>query len=151
MAKFISDRDVNFFKGLAREVVDDVVQNNAVLYKINLSETRINLYGESTNKTWHLGVQLNVLINKETTTTTYEGFGAETMQNIQFRFDRFMCEEKNSYPEVGDVIYFDSSYYEIDNTTETQYSGGFPVNNFSIVCDTFMVSKSTLNIEERMQ
>jgi hypothetical protein len=151
MAKFISDRDVNFFKGLAREVVDDVVQNNAVLYKINLSETRINLYGESTNKTWHPGVQLNVLINKETTTTTYEGFGAETMQNIQFRFDRFMCEEKNSYPEVGDVIYFDSSYYEIDNTTETQYSGGFPVNNFSIVCDTFMVSKSTLNIEERMQ
>lgn len=151
MAKFISDRDVNFFKGLAREVVDDVVQNNAVLYKINLSETRINLYGESTNKTWHPGVQLNVLINKETTTTAYEGFGAETMQNVQFRFDRFMCEEKNSYPEVGDVIYFDSSYYEIDNTTETQYSGGFPVNNFSIVCDTFMVSKSTLNIEERRQ
>jgi hypothetical protein len=62
-----------------------------------------------------------------------------------------MCEEKNSYPEVGDVIYFDDSYYEIDNTTETQYSGGLPKNNFSIVCTTFMVSKSTLNIEERIK
>jgi len=62
-----------------------------------------------------------------------------------------MCEEKNSYPEVGDVIYFDDSYYEIDNTTETQYVGGFDKNNFSIVCNTFMVSKSTLNIEQRLQ
>jgi len=151
MAKFISDRDVTFFKGLAREVVDDVVQNTCVLYKINLADTRINLYGEAMNKTWHTGVQLYVLINKDTTTTSYEGFGAETMQNIEFRFDRFMCEEKNSYPEVGDVIYFDDSYYEIDNTTETQYVGGFDKNNFSIVCNTFMVSKSTLNIEERIQ
>jgi hypothetical protein len=151
MAKFISDRDVAFFKGLAREVVDVVVQNTAVLYKINLNETRVNLYGESMNKTWHPGVELYVLINKETATTTYEGFGSETMQNIEFRFDRFMCEEKNSYPEVGDVIYFDDSYYEIDNTTETQYVGGFDKNNFSIVCNTFMVSKSTLNIEQRLQ
>jgi hypothetical protein len=151
MAKFISDRDVTFFKGLAREVVDVVVQNSAVLYKINLNDTRINLYGEAMNKTWHTGVELYVLINKETTTTSYEGFGAETLQNIEFRFDRYMCEEKNSYPEVGDVIYFDDSYYEIDNTTETQYVGGFDKNNFSIVCNTFMVSKSTLNIEQRLQ
>jgi hypothetical protein len=151
MAKFISDRDVAFFKGLAREVVDVVVQNSAVLYKINLNDTRVNLYGEAMNKTWHTGVELYVLINKETTTTSYEGFGSETMQNIEFRFDRYMCEEKNSYPEVGDVIYFDDSYYEIDNTTETQYVGGFDKNNFSIVCNTFMVSKSTLNIEQRLQ
>jgi hypothetical protein len=151
MAKFISDRDVAFFKGLAREVVDDVIQNIAVLYKINLNETRVNLYGESMNKTWHTGVQLYVLINKDTTTTSYEGFGSERLQNIEFRFDRFMCEEKNSYPEIGDVIFFDNSYYEIDNTSEVQYVGGFDKNNFSIVCNTFMVSKSTLNIEERIK
>jgi hypothetical protein len=151
MAKFISDRDVAFFKGLAREVVDVVVQNTAVLYKINLNETRTNLYGESMNKTWHTGVELYVLINKETTTANYEGFGAEKIQNIEFRFDRFMCEEKNSYPEIGDVIFFDNSYYEIDNTSEVQYVGGFDKNNFSIVCNTFMVSKSILNIEERIK
>jgi len=150
MAKFISDRDVTFFKGLAREVVDVVVQNTAVLYKINLNETRLNLYGESMNKTWHPGVELYVLINKEPGTTTYEGFGSERIQNIEFRFDRFMCEEKNSYPEIGDVIFFDNSYYEIDNTSEIQYVGGFDKNNFSIVCNTFMVSKSTLNIEDRI-
>ena len=38
MPKFISARDVNFFKGIAREVVDDVVQNIIVLFKINLND-----------------------------------------------------------------------------------------------------------------
>ena len=151
MPKFISERDVAFFKGLAREIVDDVIQNAIVLFKINLNETKVNLYGESINKTWHPGVELYALINKESESSTYEGFGPNQMQNIEFKIDRFMCEEKNSYPEIGDVIFFDSGYYEIDNTDELQFVGGQPYNSFSIVCSTFMVSQSNLNIEERIK
>jgi hypothetical protein len=151
MPKFISDRDVSFFKGIARELVDTVIQNTIVLFKVNLNETKINLYGESINKTWHAGVELYALINKEAKSATYEGFGSDTKQNIEFKLDRWMCEEKNSYPEIGDVIFFDGSYYEIDNTNETQFVGGQPTNNFSIVCNTFMVNKSSLNIEERIR
>ena len=150
MPKFISERDVAFFKGLAREIVDDVVQNAIVLFKINLNETKVNLYGESINKTWHPGIQLYALINKELESATYEGFGANTMQNVEFRLDRFTCEEKNLYPEIGDIIFFDSSYYEIDNTNEVQFVGGQPYNTFSIVCSTFMVNSSALNIQERI-
>lgn len=151
MPKFISDRDVTFFKGIARELVDVVVQNAIVLFKVNLSESTINLYGESINKTWHTGVELYALINKEAETAVYEGFGSDTNQNVEFRLDRWMCEEKNTYPEIGDVIYFDNSYYEIDNTNEIQFAGGQPDNSFSVVCATFMVRKSALNIEERIK
>lgn len=151
MPKFISDRDVRFFKHIAREAVDDVVENICVLYKINLADTRINLYGEAISKTWHPGVQLNVLIDKSGQQQNYEGFGPNTVQDIQFNFDKFMLEEKSIYPEVGDVIFFDQAYYEINNTTEVQYSGGLPQHNFSVVCSTFMVSKSNLNIEERIK
>ncbi len=151
MPKFISDRDVAFFKHIAREAVDDVVENICVLYKINLADTRINLYGEAISKTWHPGVQLNVLIDKSAQQQNYEGFGPNTVQDIQFNFDKFMLEEKNIYPEVGDIIFFDQAYYEINNTTEVQYSGGLPQHNFSVVCSTFMVSKSLLNIEERIK
>jgi hypothetical protein len=150
MPKFAVGRDIELFKSFAREVVDDVVQNIAVLFKVNLDETKINLYGEATNKTWYPGVQLNVLINKSGQSAGYEGFGADTSQNIEFRFDRWMLEEKSTYPEIGDVIYFDQSYYEIDNTSEVQFVGGLPSNNFSVVCSTFMVRKSSLNIEERI-
>lgn len=150
MPKFISERDVAFFKGLAREVVDDIIQNAIVLFKINLNETKINLYGESINKTWHPGVELYALLNKEPENVQYEGFGSNNTQNITFKLDRDNCEEKGIYPEIGDVIFFDKSYYEIDNTNEVQFVGGQPYNNFSIVCSAFMVNKSALNIEERI-
>ena len=151
MPKFAVGRDIELFKSFAREVVDDVVQNIAVLFKVNLNETKINLYGEATNKTWYPGVELNVLINKSGQTAGYEGFGSDVSQNIEFRFDRWMLEEKGIYPEIGDIVFFDQSYYEIDNTTEVQFVGGLPSNNFSVVCSTFMVRKSSLNIEERIK
>lgn len=149
MPKFISPRDVAFFKGIARELVDDVVQTLVVLYKINLVETKINLYGESLAKQWHTGIELPCLINKDPGQINYEGFGPESVQSIVFKFDRFMCEEKNTYPEIGDVIFFDNTYYEIDTTYEVQYSGGQPDNNFSIVCTTFMTNRVTINADDR--
>jgi len=161
MPKFISNRDVAFFKSIARELVDEVIQNTCVLFKINLSETKINIYGEAMNKTWHKGVELFTLMSKEPESAVYEGFGADVKQNIEFRFDRYMLEEKSTYPEIGDVIYFDNGYYEIDNTNEIQFIGGNPQisdgyatnssRNMSVVCSTFMVSKSSLNIEERIK
>jgi hypothetical protein len=150
MPKFSLGRDIEFFKSIARELVDDVIQNTIVLFKINLNETKINIYGESTNKTWHPGVEVFALIDKEPETARYEGFGLDTDQNITFKLDRWMLEEKNSYPEVGDVIKWNESYFEIDNTNEIQMAGGQTYNSFSVVCSTFMVSKSNLNIEERI-
>ena len=150
MPKFLQTRDIEFFKSIARELVDDVVQNTIVLFKINMNETKVNIYGEALNKTWYPGVELYALYSKSPEDIVYEGFGPEMQQNITFKLDRIMCEEKNVYPEVGDVIFFDTSYYEIDNTNEIQFIGGSPDNSFSIVCETFMVSKSTLNIEERI-
>jgi len=155
MPKFMLDRDLQLFRSFARELVDTVIENTCVLFKVNLNETKVNIYGESTNKTWYPGVELFVLIDKEPENVQYEGFGPDNTQNITFKFDRLLCEERNIYPEIGDVIYFDNSYYEIDNTNEVQFVGGLPGQNsdrnWSIVCSTFMVSKSNLNIEERIK
>ena len=150
MPKFLQARDIDLFKSIARELVDTVIQNTIVLFKVNMNETKVNIYGESLNKTWYPGVELYALYSKNPEDVVYEGFGPEMQQNITFKLDRIMCEEKEVYPEVGDIIFFDTSYYEIDNTNEIQFIGGNPDNNFSIVCETFMVSKSTLNIEERI-
>jgi hypothetical protein len=151
MPKFILGRDVELFKSIARELVSDVIQTPIVLFKINLNETKVNIYGESMNKTWHPGVELYALIDKEPESVRYEGFGSETDQNVTFKLDRWMLEEKETYPEIGDIIRWNGGYFEIDNTNEIQLVGGQDYNNFSIVCSTFMVSKSNLNIEERIK
>jgi len=154
MPKFMLGRDLQLFRSFARELVDDVIENTCVLFKINLTETKVNIYGEAVNKTWHPGIELYVLASKEPESARYEGFGSDTDQNISFKFDRLLCEERNAYPEIGDVIYFNDAYYEIDNTTEIQLVGGLSgtnsERNWSIVCSTFMVSKSNLNIEQRI-
>ena len=147
MPKFISDRDVTFFKGIARELVDVVIQSTLVLFKVNLNETKVNIYGESLNKTWYPGVEVFGLVDKDPESATYEGFGPDTNQIVTFKLDRWMLEEKSIYPEIGDIIFWNGGYFEIDNTNEIQLVGGQPYNNFSVVCTTFMVSKSTLNIE----
>jgi hypothetical protein len=151
MPKFLQTRDLDFFNSIARELVDTVIENTIMLFKINMNETKVNIYGESLNKTWHPGVQLYALIDKSPEDVVYEGFGPEMQQNITFKLNRAMCEDINLYPEVGDVIFFDTSYYEIDNTNEIQMIGGNPDNNWTIVCETFMVTKSNLNIEERIK
>ena len=151
MPKFLQTRDIEFFKGIARELVDDVVQNTIVLFKINVNETKVNIYGESLNKTWYPGVEVYALINKEPESARYEGFGLDTDQNVTFKLDKWMLEEKGIYPEVGDIIKWNEGYFEIDNTNEIQLVGGQTYNNFSVVCQTFMVSKSNLNIEERIK
>lgn len=162
MPKFLVGRDIDFFRNVAREMVEKVIEETCVLYKVNLKDTKVNIYGESMNKTWHQGVELYCLISKEAETPNYEGFGPDTNQNIEFRFDREHCRDRNAYPEVGDIIYFNNSYYEIDNTNEIQFVGGLPGGednspigydrrNWSIICTTFMVTKSNLNIEERIK
>ena len=150
MPKFLQTRDIEFFKSIARELVDDVVQNTIVLFKINMNETKVNIYGEAMNKTWYPGVEVFALVDKEPESVRYEGFGSETDQNVTFKLDRWMLEEKGIYPEIGDIINWNDGYFEVDNTNEIQFIGGSPDNSFSIVCETFMVSKSTLNIEERI-
>jgi hypothetical protein len=151
MPKFISERDVNFFKGIARELVDVVVQVEVILYKLNIYESKVNIYGEAINKTWYQGINMYALVDKEPENVVYEGFGPDNSQMITFKLDKEMCEEKGIYPEIGDVILFDQSYYEIDNTNEVQFVGGQPYNNYSIVCTAFMTRKSDLNIEERVR
>ena len=151
MPKFLQTRDIEFFKSIARELVDDVVQNTIVLFKINMNETKVNIYGEAMNKTWYPGVEVFALVDKEPESIRYEGFGSETDQNVTFKLDRWMLEEKGIYPEIGDIINWNDGYFEVDNTNEIQLVGGQTYNNFSVVCSTFMVSKSNLNIEERIK
>ena len=150
MARFTLDRDVKFFESIARELVDAVIETSVVLYKLIIEESKTNLYGESLNKTYYQGLNCNAVIERSDTEVNYEGFGSDQGQNVEFRFNRFTLEEKNFYPEIGDIIYHNNAYFEIDNVREDQLIGGQTSNNFSIICSTFMTRRSSIQTEERI-
>ena len=150
MARFALARDIKFFEGISRELVDAVVTTAVVLYKLIIEDSKVNIYGESLNKTYYQGVETNAMIQRETAQANYEGFGSDTSQTVEFRFNRFTLEENNFYPEVGDIIYHNDGYFEIDNVTEEQLIGGRTDEKFSIICSTFMTRRSSIQTEMRI-
>jgi len=154
MARFTLDRDIRFFEGISAELVDAVIQTTVVLYKLIVGESKTNLYGESLNKTYYKGVETTSIIERDDTTANYEGFGADANQTVKFRFNRFTLKDNNFYPEIGDIIYHNDAYFEIDNVTEDQLIGGRVETGsgekFSIICSTFMSRRTTLQTEERV-
>jgi hypothetical protein len=150
MARFALSRDIRFFESISRELVDAVIETAVVLYKLVIEDSKTNLYGESLNKTYYQGVQTTAVIERESSTSDYEGFGPDKNQSVEFRFNRFTLEDTGFYPEVGDIIYHNDAYFEIDNVREDQLIGGQTENKFSIICSTFMTRKSTIQTEMRI-
>jgi len=150
MARFALSRDIRFFESISRELVDVVIETAVVLYKLVIEDSKTNLYGESLNKTYYQGVQTNAVIERESSTSEYEGFGSDKNQLVEFRFNRFTLEDTGFYPEVGDIIFHNNSYFEIDNVREDQMVGGQVDNKFSIICSTFMSRRSNIQTEMRV-
>jgi hypothetical protein len=150
MARFTLSRDIKFFEGISRELVDVVIETAVVLYKLVIEDSKTNLYGESLNKTYYQGVQTTAMIEREPSASEYEGFGSDKSQNVEFRFNRFTLEDTGFYPEVGDIILHNNGYFEIDNVREDQLVGGQVGNNFSIICSTFMTRRSSIQTEMRV-
>lgn len=149
MARFALDRDIRFFEGISRELVDAVIETAVILYKLIIEDSKTNLYGESLSKTYYQGVECTAVIQRDDTQANYEGFGADSSQTVEFRFNRFTLKEKGFYPEIGDIIYHNDAYFEIDNVREEQLIGGRPDEKFSIICSTFMTRRSTIQTDER--
>jgi len=150
MARFALGRDIRFFEGISRELVDAVVTTAVVLYKLIVEDSKTNLYGESLSKTYYQGVECNAMIQREDTQANYEGFGVDSSQLVEFRFNKFTLEDKGFYPEVGDIIFHNNGYFEIDNVREEQLIGGRVDEKFSIVCSTFMSRRSSIQTEMRV-
>ena len=149
MARFTGPNDITLFKHFSEELVEDIVTTTIQLFKLSIHESRTNLYGESLGKQYIQGVSVNCLIERSDSEANYEGFGFDKSQNVEYRFNRHTLEEKELYPEIGDVIFHNNGYFEIDNVREDYMLAGRTDSKFSITCSTFMMRRSQLNIEQR--
>jgi len=151
MSKYVTDRDVTFFRSINRELVDEVIETPVILYKLNVIHSPSNIYGESPSKVYHVGVQVPCLINRQDKTPTTDGHMIDFTQTAVFSFLRDTLSTKGIYPEAGDVIEYDSSYWEINNAAENQLLADRPGLNWSIICTCHLTKRSALQLEERQQ
>lgn len=183
MAKFFHNNDIDFIKTISEEVVDYVVEQWVTLFKMSVGESKTNLYGESLGKIYHAPATLMCIVDREPQSIIHEGFGADKEQSVTFSFNRQRLREheipqiqtinntdipadaiQNStfgYPQIGDIVVFDNTYYEIGQVKQEKLIGGSPLtfpsgstesddNRMSLVVSAFMVRRSTIQIEDRI-
>lgn len=166
---FGRSRDVSLIRGLNRELLHDIITQQAAFYKFKLEETKTNLYGEAAGEKFYDGPYLfNCLIEREDQEFPEDDSGVGFGQGIEFRFLRADLVDANVLPEVGDIILYQNNYYGVDRTISNQYFVGKnpsypnknsdgsnnPLNpgledfgaNLSIICKTYKVPSDKVAI-----
>jgi len=151
MPRFVTDKDVAFFQNVNKELIDTVIETVVTLWKIAIENSKVNIYGEATKKEYYTGVKLTCLIDRKNTQPTAEGQTVDTVQPVTFNFLRLTLQEKNTYPELGDIVEFHGGYYEIENINENQLLAGQPWFNFSLACEAHLTRRSNLHLDEAQQ
>jgi hypothetical protein len=164
MALFASSRDASFLRYMNREVMGNVISQQCAIYKYKLAETKINMYGESSGgKFFEQPVLLFALITIGDNTSPTSELGVNFDWPMSFAFLRDDLVDANVHPEVGDIILYQESYWEVDNTNITQFWGGkdpdYPNNinptnpglaefgyNVSVTCECHYVPADRVNI-----
>lgn len=149
--RYFSRRDVRFMNSLNGELMLNIIEQIIVVYKINSNQTKSTIYGEAMNKVYYSGVETSCLVESDPQSTSYEGFGPDVKKGTIFRFHQKLCETKDIYPEIGDIVMWENTFFEISNIVENQFLGGQPEKNYSLLCNAHMARKSKLNIVPRTQ
>ena len=154
-SRFYSQKDIDTFDKFNKELVgnlsteqDGIINQPVIIYKVSVPDTEVNMYGEtSQGKVFKPGVQIVALVNAEDQTTTTDEFGPDLQQNAEFSFIRQSLVDINFVVEIGDVINWNNGYWEISSINENQLVGGQTDYNHSVVCNTYLIRISHLNIE----
>ena len=154
-SRFYPQKDIDTFDKFNKELVGDLNTNKdgiiyqpVVIYKISAYDTEVNMYGESAGgQVFKPGVQVTALITADDQTTTTDEFGPDLQQTALFSFIRQSLVDISYVVEIGDIIDWNSGYWEISSISENQLIGGQTDYNHSVVCNTFLNRISHLNIE----
>ena len=154
-SRFYSQKDIDTFDKFNKELVGDlysgqdgVINQQVVIYKLSVYDTETNMYGETADgKVYKPGVQVTALIDAEDQTTTTDEFGPDLQQNDIISFIRKSLVDISYVVEIGDIIDWNSGYWEVSSISENQLIGGQTDYNHSIVCNTFLNRIAHLNIE----
>ena len=154
--RFLPQRDVNLITRVTRELVGDkqnskdgLINQECVIYKPSLQESAVNMYGEAAGgkKVYKNGVQMAALVEAEDFDFNTDEFGPDANQSVTFSFLRQSFIDAEMVLEIGDLIDWNYGYFEVGSINENQLVGGMYDQNFSVVAFTFLIRKSSVQIE----
>lgn len=145
--RFLSQQDYNLTLHFNEELINTFIDVQLVIYKLNISESKKNIYGESTTKRWYRGVQIPGLVDRDFSTAVKDSHTVNVEQTVDIHLLRDECVRRDVLPEPGDIISFNESYFEINNTNAIQLVAGQNIYKHSITCHCHLTRNTNLQLE----
>lgn len=123
MALFGGRRDVTFLYGINKELLGDIITQQIALFKNIVSNIKTNIYGEQTTKTkreFQDPILYNVLINPEDQNWNQNEIGPNLTQKLTIYFLKEDLINTQTKVEIGDIIEYRHSYYEVDTLVNNE-------------------------------
>jgi hypothetical protein len=157
MALFGGIRDAKFLASINAELLNAIVDTEIEFFKLIVESSDSNIYGESESKSYYDSILIPCLITKENKTSNMDDYGHTYTRTAQFGISRDILEKAGFYPEVGDIVFWDNEYYEIDNVDANQYfvgknpdtwpNGSQHGYSVSILCDAHATRQTAQKIK----
>lgn len=145
--RFTSQQDYQLMLHFNKELINTFMDVPVVLYKLNIIESKKNVYGESTQKRWYRGVQVPALVSRQLNTAVKDMSIINIEQTIEFNFLRQECIDRNVFPEIGDIVDFNHMYFEVDQLNSIQLIAGQVMYNHAIVVTGHLTRPTGLQLE----
>jgi hypothetical protein len=137
MALFGQSRDISMFRYVNRELMGNIISQQAAFYKLRLNQTNFNMYGEAAEQKYYDGpILLYTLIDLPDQEWSTDDLGVNWNWKPTFKFLRDDLLDKlkdynedtiygaNLVPQPGDIILYETAYYEVTSTNAAQYFVG---------------------------
>lgn len=145
MSLFGQNRDFQLQILMNQELLHNIINQQVGYYKIILEESPSNIYGETIDKKYREPVLLNCLIQRDDLAENTTDFGPDIARVLVVKFIRQDLIDANLFPEIGDIVMWNESFYEVDLKNENQlFVGKNPDYAYSTDTETFGGSLSTI-------
>lgn len=152
MPLFLKDRAYKFINHHTLQIINKNVNARVNLYKIILSDSSTNIYGESSEsgKSYYPPVMTHCLIQHDDPTFDYnqQRFGVDITQMVTFFFQREYLKAIDLMVEIGDIVEWNETYWAIDEIIENKLVHSQPEYNSAVVARAHMTERSRLNLDE---
>jgi hypothetical protein len=115
MALFGGQRDAKFLASINSELINAVIDTEIEFYKLIVESSNSNIYGESENKSYYDSILIPCVITKDDKNSSMDDYGHTYTRTGKFAISRDILVKADFYPEVGDILFWDNEYFEVDN------------------------------------
>jgi len=124
MALFGGMRDAKFLASINSELINAIIDTEIEFFKMIVESSNSNMYGESESKSFYDSILIPCLVTKDDKTSNMDDYGHTYTRTSKFALSRDILVRADFYPEVGDIIFWDNEYFEVDNVDANQYFVG---------------------------